>query len=75
MDMYLKSFRRCLTCFLKTMVRSKLSALGIDIMLARKKVLAASRLRLLGKKEYLRRLERKIKEKLELSIRDISLAE
>lgn len=31
--------------------------------------------RLLGNKEYLRRLVRKIKEKLELSISDISLAE
>ena len=30
---------------------------------------------ILGNKEYLRRLVRKIKEKLELSISDISLAE
>ena len=39
MDMYLKSFRKSLTSFLKTRVRSKLSALGTDIMLAKEKVL------------------------------------
>lgn len=31
LDMYLKSFRKSLTSFLKTTVRSKLSALGTDI--------------------------------------------
>ena len=31
LDMYLKSFQKSLTSFLKTTVRSKLSALGTDI--------------------------------------------